>query len=223
MKNLSFQWGLASVFVSSLVASALTGCGGGGGGATTPSPTATPVARATPSPTGTPTPAPLPGPLPTDRSKTVFYLQGKGSDFITGGGTVLLKPPTSVFSAQRTPRNLTGPLNGVAFSIRTDSASGYLWNADFFAPQGQTLKVGTYLKATRYPFNGSTSPGLSISGGARACNQLQGQFTVRQLSIDASGNVKQFVADFEQACDSTLGSTNKLIGTIRFNSDLNFR
>jgi hypothetical protein len=153
-------------------------------------------------------------------------LQGIGSDFITGGQTILLKEVNSTFQVDGAP-TLTPArqVNGLTFRIETNQSLGRSYSASFFAPQGEALQVGTlYTGASRFPFNGPREPGLSISGNARGCNQLSGQFIVRQLSTDASGSIRQFVADFEQACDSgPLGSTNKLIGTVRFNSDLNFR
>jgi hypothetical protein len=76
--------------------------------------------------------------------------------------------------------------------------------------------VGNYERATRAPFKSPNRPGLEISGNGAGCNTLTGRFTVREISVDATGNVLKFAADFVQSCDGGPA----LHGVVRFNSTL---
>ena len=91
------------------------------------------------------------------------------------------------------------------------------WNLDFAAPENQTLSVGSYTNATRYPFQESNENGLSVSGSGRGCNTLEGQFEVLEISYDADGKLSSFAATFEQHCEK---ADPALFGTVSFNSSL---
>ena len=84
------------------------------------------------------------------------------------------------------------------------AANGDFWFLDFAAPQGQTLAVGTYSGATRYPFNAPSEPGLSVSGNGRGCNMLTGSFTVNEVTFGPNGYVETFDVDFEQHCEGLI-------------------
>jgi hypothetical protein len=73
--------------------------------------------------------------------------------------------------------------------------------AHFAAPSGQSLAPGNYTGATRYPFQASNQPGLSIVGDGRGCNTLTGSFQILQGSFDSVGNVLAFDATFVQYCE----------------------
>lgn len=87
------------------------------------------------------------------------------------------------------------------------------WQVMLFPPAGQQLRPGTYLNALRAPFNGS-SPGLSVSGDGRGCNNDYGSFTVYQLGFASNGSLTQLDADFTQTCEST--TAPPLQGTVRY-------
>jgi hypothetical protein len=104
----------------------------------------------------------------------------------------------------------TGEVKGktVTITYRGDD----LWDFTFAAPEGQRLRSGTYLGATRAPFNSPVKPGLSASGAGRGCNTLTGQFNIRQIEYSNSGTrLKRFLADFEQHCE---GQVPAMSGTI---------
>lgn len=84
-----------------------------------------------------------------------LVVQGQPGDYITGGRTIDV-----------TGLNATASSDGrvVSFSYWGDSEWWYL---DFGLPTGQTLAVGSYPNATRYPFNGD-GPGLSLYGSVPA-------------------------------------------------------
>ena len=99
-----------------------------------------------------------------------------------------------------------GDVFGVTTTARTvegslQAADGAWWHMRFGAPQGETLAVGTYDGATRYPFADPSDPGLEVFGDGRGCNELTGSFTVTQIAFDALGAVQSFDADFVQHCD----------------------
>lgn len=90
------------------------------------------------------------------------------------------------------------------------------WYLDLAAPEGQKLVVGAYEGATRYPFQESTEPGLSLSGSGRGCNTLTGRFEVTVAEYDTAGNLRQFAANFEQHCE---GAEPALWGEVSFVKD----
>jgi hypothetical protein len=74
------------------------------------------------------------------------------------------------------------------------------WSVEFDAPPGRALTPGRFAEARRYPFN-DRSPGLSIHGHGRGCNELTGEFTVHRSSFDRRGRVRAFSVSFEQHCE----------------------
>ncbi len=94
-----------------------------------------------------------------------------------------------------------------------DSQTTDWWNLDFDSPTGQPLVAGTYLGATRYPFNVGAEPGLNVSGQGRGVNTLTGFFTVYDILIDPSGAVVHFKADFSQSAD---GDKPPLTGVVDY-------
>jgi hypothetical protein len=130
-------------------------------------------------------------------------------DYIGQGWTLLHETPTSTF----TP-TLDSSRNRVSFRIvGSDGLSTLSWSLDFAAPQGQQLSPGTYVSATRYPFQAPTVPGLSFSGDGRGCNMLSGQFTITEAVYGGDNSVQRFRATFEQHCE---GGGPALRGTIAF-------
>jgi hypothetical protein len=83
----------------------------------------------------------------------------------------------------------------------------------FGAPAGQSLQVGEYGNAQRYPFEGAGYAGLSIYGNGVGCNTLRGRFVVKDIHL-TGGVVDRFWAVYEQHCDSIEGA---LFGEVRIN------
>jgi hypothetical protein len=84
--------------------------------------------------------------------------------------------------------------------VSVSAANGDWWYLDFAAPVGQALAPGTYLNATRYPFNGAGT-GLSLFGNGRGCNTVTGSFTIVNAVYGLNGYVQTFDATFEQHCE----------------------
>ncbi|WP_159079117.1 hypothetical protein [Plantactinospora sp. BC1] len=132
-----------------------------------------------------------------------YRFASDAGDYIGGGVTKSYTNATSVFG-------LRGTASGVSFSV---SGQRDYWSVELYPPAGQTLRVGTYTDAQRYPFNESGHPGLSVSGNGRGCNTLTGEFTIREIAFDASGAVSALSATYVQHCE---GGTPALRGTIRY-------
>lgn len=84
--------------------------------------------------------------------------------------------------------------------VNATGANGDWWTLDFAAPAGQSLSLGTYSGATRYPFQGSGA-GLSVYGMGRGCNTLTGSFTVSDITFGPNNHLQSFAASFEQHCE----------------------
>jgi VCBS repeat-containing protein len=93
------------------------------------------------------------------------------------------------------------------------------WRLNFAAIDSVPLTPGTYLNATRWPFQAPNEPGLDVSGYGRGLNRLKGEFTVYDVGYSPTGGVTRFAATFVQQdhnFDDTLEPP--LYGAIVFNS-----
>lgn len=138
-----------------------------------------------------------------DGADTSLEFDSDPGDFIGGGVDRSWYPVDGSF------RVSSGPgLVSVDFDGGPDR-----WTLNFKAPQGRDLEVGPYEKATRYPFQSPTKPGLSVYGSGRGCNTSTGRFDVRELVLGEDGTVERFAADFEQHCEAAVPA---LRGSIRY-------
>jgi len=103
------------------------------------------------------------------------------------------------------------------------------WNFEFAAPtydphtntnDGQPLTATFYNRATRFPFNSPTRPGLNISGNGRGNNELSGWFKVLEIEYGTGGNISKFAVDFRQYDENLTMSGPSLYGSLRFNSSI---
>ncbi len=141
---------------------------------------------------------------------TALYFDSQPGDFIGQGVQQTWTTPALTFHVlSATPSTIW---------IRADDlASGgfTLWDLRFASPANGVLAPGTYESAVRYPFQSPAQPGLDIGGMGRGCNALAGRFVVYELVVNATGQVQQFAADFEQHCEDGVPA---LFGAIRFNA-----
>jgi hypothetical protein len=124
-------------------------------------------------------------------------------DYIGNGRSWSDGPPEKI--------KVTAARNRFQFFI--DTSDGGWWDGTIEAPNGQDLTATTYKGAQR--FGGDGYAGLDIGGMGRGCNQVTGQFTVREIVFDASGTLRTFKVDFEQHCE---GALSALRGTLEFQS-----
>ncbi len=138
---------------------------------------------------------------------TSLRLNSDPGDYIGGGQFTFLTPSDGTFSAQQN--------SDQGVSISFFGQPGTFWFFDFAAPNQQLLSVGTYAGATRFPFQGPSQPGLSVSGDGRGCNTLTGSFQVLEVAYGANNTIASFDATFEQHCE---GALQALRGEIRYNA-----
>lgn len=142
---------------------------------------------------------------------TSLSMTSSPGDYIGQGQTYFLTPTTGTFSAQ-----VNGD-GGVSISYQ-GFTPGDFWSLDFSAPNNVPLAQGTYLNATRFPFQAPGVPGFDVVGDGRGCNMDFGSFTVLQVVYGPSNTVTAFDATFTQYCESL--SAAPLTGEIRYNANV---
>ena len=140
---------------------------------------------------------------------TSFSFTGDPGDYISGGQSKFLTPADGNFFVN----GASG--SGVVSMTFFGGTCCAFWDADFAAPNGQPLTVGSYTGAARFPFQSPSQPGLDVAGDGRGCNTLTGSFNVLEISYGTNGNIASFDATFEQHCE---GATPALRGELRFNA-----
>lgn len=140
-------------------------------------------------------------PLPTG-----FCWRSDSGDYIGGGRARSAAGAETVRVSQT---------SGVSATMTDDDGQSML-TADFSAGQGKDIELGRYTNATRSPFN-NNNPGLDVGGDGRGCNQLTGEFTIRELEFDpASSTISRLSVVFEQHCE---GGAAALRGMINFQAN----
>jgi hypothetical protein len=104
--------------------------------------------------------------------------------------------------------------HGVSVHARTPSFD-QLWHLDFAAPFEAPLTVGSYFDAERFPSQAPDRPGLDVSPGG--CNELTGEFEVKEVQYGSHESVASFWSTFERHCG---GTDPGLFGEIRFNANV---
>src|SRR5437016_2688634 len=130
---------------------------------------------------------------------TSLTMISDAGDYIGGGQFYFYTPADGTFTAQQ---NFA---QGVSLAFNTPSFD-HFWYLDFAAPNSQPLTVGTYLGATRFPFQASSEPGLSVYGDGRGCNMLTGSFQVLQVTYGSGTDIVAFDALFEQHCEGAVAA-----------------
>ena len=120
---------------------------------------------------------------------TGLTMTSDAGDYI-GGGSSYSYGPTASLGAGGSRSHI---------SAGVDGPDGSWWDLDFVPAAGDILAPGTYTGATRYPFNGSGA-GLNVDGNGRGCNQLDGSFTVNELTFSGA-DIRTLSISFEQHCE----------------------
>ena len=145
--------------------------------------------------------------------ESYFVLYGTPGDYVSQGNDVFFAEDTDTLFVPSVNFD-----NGI--SVRIDVFNGgsfqERWQIDAAAPGDVALAAGDEFEATRFPFQAADSGGLSATGAGRGCNQLTGEFAVRELALAADGSVEQFALDFRQSCDGGPAT----VGGVRINSTL---
>src|SRR5438128_8130388 len=146
----------------------------------------------------------LAGALSALGQNTVLAMDSDPCDYIGQGQNYYYTPADFAVTAQK---NFD---NGVSISFSNGSHN---WNLDFAGPDQAPLQVQVYENATRFPFQAAGEPGLDVSGDGRGCNELTGQFEVKQI-VYSGDTIVSFHATFVQHCE---GGGPALTGEVLFN------
>lgn len=130
---------------------------------------------------------------------------GDAGDYISGGQSYAYS------TAGGDSLTVSASTDDRVVSVSVGGANGDWWYLDLAAPSGTALAAGTYTGATRYPFNASSEPGLSLDGNGRGCNTLTGDFTISDITFGPEGYVQQLDATYDQHCE---GGTAALHGEV---------
>ncbi|ANB74914.1 hypothetical protein AYM40_20910 [Paraburkholderia phytofirmans OLGA172] len=131
--------------------------------------------------------------------------EGSAGEFISGGRKIDL--------TRATPWVTVTEPDAQSLEITFVGKDG--WELDIAAPSHETLATKTYQRAQRYPFQEESRAGISLSGASHSCNEVDGKFTVDQLSRDANGTITNLDVSFEQRC---LGSQQFLRGVVQLHA-----
>ena len=142
--------------------------------------------------------------------QNILFYHSQPGDYIGQGADVTFDGTSGTFVA------IANFSNGVRVAFNTPTYSHY-WMLNLSAPNNVLLQPGAYEGSQRWPFQAAGTPGLDFSGDGRGCNTSTGRFDVLEVVRDASGNILQFAANWEQHCE---GMTPALFGQVRFNSDI---
>jgi hypothetical protein len=137
---------------------------------------------------------------------SVTMIGGQG-DYVAGGSQFLFDTPGTI--------SLSGNAGSVTVRTPDLAGPGSGYTIQFAAPTGGQLTVGEYDDAQRFPFESPGHPGIDVSGDGRGCNQDFGRFIVKDIHLDANGNIDRFWALYEQHCESL--SAAPLFGEVRLN------
>lgn len=133
---------------------------------------------------------------------TTWQMTSQPGDYIGGGQSWSYTPSTATITA-------SGDATHVHVGV--DTPTGGWWDADLESANGVALTAGTtYTGATRYPFNATAEPGLSVTGMGRGCNTVTGRFAIYEIAF-SGGKLSAFSATFEQHCE---GGTAALFGSL---------
>jgi DNA-binding beta-propeller fold protein YncE len=74
-----------------------------------------------------------------------------------------------------------------------------LWRAEIASPPGETLAVGSYIRAVRAAFRPAGRPGVDLTG----CTPVSGKFDVDDLVFAPTGELLVFQATFQLYCENS--------------------
>lgn len=149
--------------------------------------------------------AAIPPPAVSDMPDTVFGFSSARGEWVGQGETRGFTPRTATF-------RISGNSSEVMISIQGVQPSD-TWTVDLAAPVGESLHPRIYAYADVTPANGR-APGLNVYGNGRSCGRVWGEFGLRQITFDSSGNVTSIDASFTQRCGSAEGPA--MSGVIRY-------
>lgn len=124
--------------------------------------------------------------------RTVLSFSGTDGDPVAQGRSLTYRPRDARFRARALP--------GGAVNILVGDADRQ-WSLDLAPPAGQQLAPGTYTDVEDYPWQDPARAGFNFSGDGNACGPVIATFTVRRVSIQPGGWIRNLDAEFRQSCE----------------------
>jgi len=135
-------------------------------------------------------------------SATQVHFDSATRDYIGAGQENLWISPGDTINFSNSNGYLTVNVGGYMIRLET--------------PNNNPFEINHYQGATRYPFNATSSAGLSVSGNGRGCNMLGGHFDVIDVVYNGY-SIESMAFDFVQYCEN---KPYPLFGEVRINSDV---
>jgi hypothetical protein len=141
----------------------------------------------------------------------LLYVDSQLGDDIGAGRELTFASPDSQIVVLRNQDN------GVTIQVSTPGTTPPAsWTIELAGPNDAALAAGAYQNAVKFGTQGTSQPGLSVSGDGRTCTTVTGSFDVLDVAYDPqAGAVVRFAADVEQHCERVFSA---LFGSIRYNS-----
>lgn len=121
-----------------------------------------------------------------------IQILGSANEYVTEGKTFQFSSPPDQFSVydQKVGQVL------IVVTAGQDS-----WEIELATADGHAFQRGRYDKAQRNGFADAGHPGIMVSGAGRGCNDLAGNFMVKEVAYDSAGRLKRLLVDAVQYCD----------------------
>lgn len=143
------------------------------------------------------------GTITVPTSGNFLYLHSEPAEYVGQGSEVLYTSADSKIYSYL-------PEGGDYFrGSVVQGNNAHWWYVDIAAPPGESLAVGSYIRAVRAAFRPAGSPGLDVYGDGRQCSTSNAKFDIDELTF-AFGELVVFQATFQQPC-----GTGSLYGRIR--------
>ena len=135
------------------------------------------------------------------------FLAIPGGAFAAPKGSVVLYSDPEDYIGLGTPEFLSAPRDRIQvdgesgyLSVEIRSKAGEFYDLEFEAPDERTLTRGVYTRA-HDPHPDPGRPAIEIRGEHRGCNQIAGEFEVRDVALDSRGEISRLWVVFAQHCE----------------------
>jgi hypothetical protein len=119
---------------------------------------------------------------------------GSADEYITEGKTFQFSSPRDQFSVY------DQKAGQILIEVTTGQDS---WEIELATADGHAFQRGRYEKAQRNGFADAGHPGITVSGAGRRCNEVAGNFVVKEVAYDSAGRLKRLLVDAVQYCDAS--------------------
>jgi len=150
------------------------------------------------------------------RAASVFSLLSSPQSWIGGGRPVLVTQEDGLSFSGYTDSASSATFSINDFDGRSGRSVASFWLLELAAPDDRPLTPGIYENAKKYPFQGSSFPGINFEGNGLSNSYVTGSFEIYELVARPDGAILSFAADFLQYDEGIASWWNR--GSLRINS-----